>query len=138
MEKFIARGFIREFADIFHLSQHREEIVSMEGFGEKSYENLAASIEKSRNTTQPRLLYSLGIPNIGVANAKMICKAFDYDLVKSEARMRRSWQQWTVSDPLSERRWRTILHRKECGRVGPAAFGAEYRDSEDRGSQTDL
>lgn len=82
LEKFIARGFIREFADIFHLSQHREEIVSMEGFGEKSYENLAASIEKSRNTTQPRLLYSLGIPNIGVANAKMICKAFDYDLVK--------------------------------------------------------
>lgn len=82
LEKFIARGFIREFADIFHLSQHREEIVSMEGFGEKSYENLAVSIEKSRNTTLPRLLYSLGIPNIGVANAKMICKAFDYDLSK--------------------------------------------------------
>ena len=82
LEKFIAKGFVREFADIFHLKKHREEIVSMEGFGEKSYENLEASIEKARNTTQPRLLYSLGIPNIGVANAKMICKAFDYDLGK--------------------------------------------------------
>ena len=82
LEKFIARGFIHSFSDIFHLSQHREEIVQMEGFGEKSYENLINSLETARKTTLPRLIYSLGIPNIGVANAKMICKAYNYDLEK--------------------------------------------------------
>ena len=82
LEKFIARGFIHSFSDIFHLSQHREEIVQMEGFGEKSYENLINSLETARKTTLSRLIYSLGIPNIGVANAKMICKAYNYDLEK--------------------------------------------------------
>lgn len=80
LEKFIAKGFIREFADIFDLKKHREELVAMEGFGERSYENLMESIEKARITTQPRLLYGLGIPNVGVANAKVICAAFAYDL----------------------------------------------------------
>lgn len=80
LEKFIARGFIHNFADIFHLDRWREEIVGMEGFGEKSYNNLIASVDKARKTTLPRLLYGLGISNIGVANAKMICKAYDYDL----------------------------------------------------------
>lgn len=82
LEKFIGRGFIHEFADIFRLAKHRDEIVEMEGFGEKSYEKLIAGIEKARDTTLPRLIYSLGIPNVGVANAKMLCKAFDYDLEK--------------------------------------------------------
>lgn len=80
LEKFIAKGFIREFADIFHLAGHRDEIVQMEGFGEKSFQNLAENIEKARHTTLPRLLFGLGIPNIGVANAKMVCQALDYDL----------------------------------------------------------
>lgn len=82
LEKFIGRGFIQEFADIFRIGRHREEIVQMEGFGEKSFENLMASLEKARHTTLPRLLFGLGIPNIGVANAKMICRAFSYDLDK--------------------------------------------------------
>lgn len=82
LEKFIGRGFIQEFADIFRIGRHREEIVQMEGFGEKSFENLMASLEKARHTTLPRLLFGLGIPNIGVANAKMICQAFSYDLDK--------------------------------------------------------
>lgn len=82
LEKFIGRGFIHEFADIFELDKHREEIVEMEGFGTKSYENLMAGIFAAQKTTQPRLLYGLGIPNVGVANAKMICKAFQYDLDK--------------------------------------------------------
>ena len=82
LEKFIARGYIREFADIFKISRYREEIMEMEGFGEKSYSNLAESIERARMTTLPRLIYGLGISNIGVANAKMICRAFDYDLEK--------------------------------------------------------
>ena len=82
LEKFIGSGFIHEFADIFRLSRYKDAIVEMEGFGEKSYEKLMTGIGQARNTTLPRLIYSLGIPNIGVANAKMICKAFDYDLEK--------------------------------------------------------
>ena len=82
LEKFIGRGFIHEFADIFELDKHREEIVEMEGFGIKSYENLMAGIAEAQKNTQPRLLYGLGIPNVGVANAKMICKAFQYNLGK--------------------------------------------------------
>lgn len=76
LEKFISRGFIREYADIFHLDRYQEEIQAMEGFGEKSYRNLAASIEKARTTTLPRVIYGLGIANIGLANARMICRAF--------------------------------------------------------------
>lgn len=80
LEKFIARGFIREYADIFHLDQYEDEIKNMEGFGEKSYLNLQESIEKARVTTLPKVIYSLGIANIGLANAKMICKELQYDV----------------------------------------------------------
>ena len=79
MEKFIAKGFIHEFADIYHLDQHREEIRKMEGFGEKSCQNLLDSIETSRETTLARLIYALGIENVGAATAKLICKQFDED-----------------------------------------------------------
>ena len=80
LEKFISMGFIRDFADLFHLSDHKDTIVEMEGFGEKSYQNIIGSIEKARKTTLPRLLYGLGIANIGVVNAKMLCKHFSYNL----------------------------------------------------------
>lgn len=80
LEKFIAKGFIRTFSDIFHLDAYAEQIMEMEGFGEKSYINLQKSIEKARETTLPRLLYGLGISGIGLANAKMICKEFHYDI----------------------------------------------------------
>ena len=82
LEKFIAHGFIHEFADIFKLSEHKEEICSMEGLGEKSYKNLMESIEKSRKVSLPKLIYSLGILNVGLSNAKMLCKEFAYDLDK--------------------------------------------------------
>ncbi len=82
LEKFIAKGYIHKYADLFHLERFKDEIVRMEGFGEKSYKNLSDSIEKARNTTLPRLLYGLGIANIGVANAKMLCKYFHFDLEK--------------------------------------------------------
>lgn len=82
LEKLIGCGFIHSFADIFHLSRYRQEIVEMEGFGEKSYENLMNRIEAARKTTLPRLIYGLGISNIGAANARMICKAYKYDLDK--------------------------------------------------------
>jgi len=80
MEKWINEGFLKEPADLFHLSEHKEAIVSMEGFGVKSYDNLIASIEKARTTTVERLLYSIGIPNIGVATAKLITRMFDSDI----------------------------------------------------------
>ena len=80
LEKFVDMGFIREYADLYHLEMHRSEIVELEGFGEKSYRNLIESIDRSRQTTLPRVIYALGIANIGAANAKMICKHFDYDL----------------------------------------------------------
>lgn len=79
LEKFISRGIIREFADIFHLDRHQEEIQTMEGFGEKSYQNLVSNAEKARNTTLPRVIYALGIANIGLANAKVICREFQYN-----------------------------------------------------------
>ncbi len=80
LEKFIAAGFIHEFADIFHLERHKEAIVEMEGFGEKSYEKLVNAAKTASHTTYPRLIYGLGIAGIGLANAKMICKYFKYDL----------------------------------------------------------
>lgn len=79
LEKFIMNGYVRDFTDLFHLDRYAEEIMQMDGFGEKSYENLQNSIRNSRTTTLPRLVYSLGIPNIGIANAKLICKAFGND-----------------------------------------------------------
>lgn len=82
LEKMISHGFIHTYADIFHLNEHREVIEEMDGFGEKSCQNLIQSIEAARDTTLPRLIYSLGIPNIGVANAKLLCEFFDYDLEK--------------------------------------------------------
>lgn len=82
LEKFVAKGYIHTYADLFHLERFKDEIIEMEGFGEKSYRNLYDSIEKARNTTLPRLLYGLGIANIGVANAKMLCKYFRFDLDK--------------------------------------------------------
>ena len=82
LEKLIDRGFISEFADLFQLGRYREEIAQMEGFGEKSCQNLLDSIDRSRETTLPRVIYGLGIDNIGEANAKMLCRYFDYDLEK--------------------------------------------------------
>ena len=80
LEKFIAKGFVHEFADLFQLERFAGEIQLMEGFGEKSCKNILASAEKARNTTLPRLIYALGIQNIGVANAKMLAKQYHYDL----------------------------------------------------------
>lgn len=82
LEKFIIHGYIKDLTDLFHLDRYAEEIKNMDGFGEKSYENLQNSIKAARTTTLPRLVYSLGIPNIGIANAKMICRAFGNDTEK--------------------------------------------------------
>lgn len=85
LEKFIQKGFIHTYADLFHLPIHQEAIVTMEGFGEKSYQNLIDSIEKSRTTTLAKMIYGLGIAGIGLAGAKVITKefGFDYDKIKN-------------------------------------------------------
>lgn len=80
LEKFIGRGFIQDFSDLFEISRHKEEILEMEGFGQKSYENLIENLDRARTTTLPRVLYGLGIPGIGLANAKLICRHFDQDM----------------------------------------------------------
>ncbi|MCR5716379.1 MAG: NAD-dependent DNA ligase LigA [Lachnospiraceae bacterium] len=79
LEKFIGAGLITEFADIFHLDAHREVIVSMEGFGEKSYDNLIRGIDDARVTTLPRLLNALGIPNVGLVGARLLSMHFHGD-----------------------------------------------------------
>lgn len=79
IEKLIAIGLVKELADIYRLEKYKEEIVKMEGFGEKSFNKLIASIDKSRKTTVIRLLYGLGIPNVGLSNAKLICRKFKYN-----------------------------------------------------------
>lgn len=90
LEKFIQRGFLKDFADIFKLDRYRQEIVTLEGFGEKSYNNMMEAVENARSTTLPKLIYSLGIDNIGLANAKMIVRALSltadkiYDVTRDE------------------------------------------------------
>ncbi|MDE6911162.1 MAG: NAD-dependent DNA ligase LigA, partial [Lachnospiraceae bacterium] len=80
LEKFIAKGFIHQYQDMFHLDRYKDEIVAMEGFGEKSYKKLIDGIEKSRDVELPKLIYSLGIANIGLANAKVICRYYKFDI----------------------------------------------------------
>ncbi len=82
LEKFIAAGFIHSYADMFHLNRHKEAIVSMDGFGEKSYENLMAAVKKASHTNLVRVVYGIGVAGIGLANAKMLCRAFGYDFDK--------------------------------------------------------
>ena len=84
LEKFILHGYVKDFTDLFHLDRYEEEIKSMDGFGEKSYQKLLRNIENARKTTLARLIYSLGILNIGSANAKVICKAFGDDPKRAE------------------------------------------------------
>lgn len=80
LEKFIEKGFLKDYSDIFHLDRYEDEIKNMEGFGEKSYHNLIKSIESARNVSLPKVIYALGITNVGLANAKMICKFYQYDI----------------------------------------------------------
>lgn len=80
LEKLVDMGFIKEPSDLFHLDRYSGQIMKMEGFGEKSCQKLLESIEKARNTTLPKVIYSLGIANIGLANAKLLCRHFDHDV----------------------------------------------------------
>ena len=80
LNKFIEQGFLNELNDLFQLEQYQQQILELEGFGQRSYEKLMESIKRARETTLPRFLYSLGIPNIGLSNAKMLCKQYEYQI----------------------------------------------------------
>ena len=82
LEKFIAMGFIHNLGDIFEIGKYKDQIVEMEGFGQKSFDNLMASLEKAKETTLAKVIYSLGIAGIGLANARVICRCFDDDIEK--------------------------------------------------------
>ncbi len=88
LEKFIDEHILKEPADLFHLDRYREKITQMEGFGERSYQKLTTSIEKAREVSMAKFVYSLGIFNVGLANAKLICKQFDnkMDLIRHASR----------------------------------------------------
>lgn len=82
LEKFIDCGFINELYDIYRIEKYRDEIIKLDGFGEKSYDNMISSIDASRNTEPSRLLYGIGIINVGNTTARLICKYFNNDMEK--------------------------------------------------------
>ncbi len=84
LEKFIAKGFLHEFADLYHLTKFKDEIINMEGFGIKSYDKLIQAVETSRTATLPKVIYGLGIAGVGLATAKLICKHFNYEYGRIE------------------------------------------------------
>lgn len=99
LEKFIDSGFIHEYADIFHLDRYETQIVDMAGFGRKSYDNITAAVEKARNVILPKVIYSLGILNIGLANAKVICRELGYD---ADRLMNAKTDELTQADGIGE------------------------------------
>ena len=95
LEKLIQHGFIHEPVDLFHLDKYHDEIVQLDGFGEKSYQRLMASVQKARKITLAKLIYSLGILNIGFSNARLLCRHYKNDL---QALMSASTEELTAID----------------------------------------
>lgn len=113
LEKFIGHGFIHTYSDIFHLDRHRDEIIAMDGFGEKSYENLKAAADRASHTTLYRVVYGLGIGGIGLANAKVLCRHFGEEL----SRLREATQE-------------ELLEVDGIGDVLAASVVAYFRDAD--------
>lgn len=82
LSKLIDEGIVKCYADLYHISDYKDKIISFDGFGEKSYNNLINSIEKSRNVKLANFIYALGIPDIGFSRAKLICNNFNNDFDK--------------------------------------------------------
>ncbi len=121
IEKLVDSGIIKELADLFHVEKFEKEFVEMEGFGRKSFENLCRSVEKAKHTTADRLLYSLGIPGIGKANARLIAKACGN---KWEAIENMNTEQLTAIDGI--------------GDVMAAAFTEYFQSAENRKIVADI
>ncbi|MBR3275047.1 MAG: NAD-dependent DNA ligase LigA [Eubacterium sp.] len=99
LEKFMAHGLIKSFGDIYRLKEHRDTIVGLEGFGEKSFQKLTDAVEASKDTDMARLLYSMGIPNIGLSGAKLIVRELGND---PEVLKNASMDQLTAIDGIGE------------------------------------
>ena len=95
LEKLIQHGFLHEPVDLFHLDNYHDEIVQLDGFGEKSYQRLMASVQKARKITLAKLIYSLGILNIGLSNARLLCRHYKNDF---QALMSASTEELTAID----------------------------------------
>ncbi len=121
LEKFIAAGFLHKFQDLYHLEEHRDVIVSMEGFGEKSCENLLQAVENSRQTTLAKVIYALGIAGVGLATSKLICRHFDNDYER-----------------LSQAPVEELLEIDGVGEVLAKAFSDYFRDENNRRSVEEL
>ncbi len=121
IEKLIEAGMVKELADLFHVERYKEEFVKMEGFGEKSFENLLKSVEKARNTTPERLLYSLGIAGIGKANARLIAKHCN--------------NKWETIESLSQEELTTI---EGIGDIMAANFRKYFDDEDNQNTVKDL
>jgi DNA ligase (NAD+) len=80
LEKLVERGFVSDYTDLFTLHLHEQEIMQMEGFGQKSTDNLLAAVEKAKDTALPHFIYALGIKHVGLANAKLLCVQYKYDM----------------------------------------------------------
>lgn len=126
LEKFIGHGWIRNFGDLYDLEQHRDEIVNTEGFGEKSFERLQASIEKSRSCTLAKFIAGLGIPMVGRHAGRdldayfhgswaefeaAIINGFDFtQLPDFGETMHNNIHQW-YRDAEEAKLWRPLLHK---------------------------
>lgn len=121
IEKLIEAGMVKELADLFHVENFKEEFIVMDGFGEKSFNNLLKSVEKARNTTPERLLYSLGIAGIGKANARLIAKSCG--------------NKWEKIENLSVEELTTI---EGIGEVMASSFRAYFDDEDNQKTVKDL
>lgn len=99
IEKFLSEKIISSAADLFRISEHKEQIVTLEGFGEKSYAKLFEAVEAAKKTTPARVLYAIGVPNIGLSTAKLICRVFGEDL---HAVMNATLEQLVTVDGVGE------------------------------------
>lgn len=121
IEKLIAHGYIKELANFFRLPVFREEIVNLEGFGQKSYDNLIQAVDRSRKTTPARLLYGLGISGVGLANAKLIARHCGND--------------WLKIQELSEE---NLMEIEGIGPIMAASFTGYFNDPENQRKVADL
>ncbi len=137
LEKFIDRGFIHTFSDLFHLDRYKDDIVEMEGFGEKSYDNLIASIEAARTVSMAKFIYSLGIAGIGLANAKVIVSHFNGDfneIVNAEADELTSIDG--IGEVLAKAFYEFFRDERKKGIIEELLKEINFEKEEERGEQT--
>lgn len=131
LEKFVQKGFIQSLEDIFHLDRYKDEIIAMEGMGEKSYTNLIQAIEKSKKIPTARYIYSLGISGVGLSNAKLICRYFKDDI---QAIMSASEEDMTAIEgigPVIARNFEAFFSNEKSRKEADALLGEIQLEKEE-------